>query len=67
MGPESVPIPGQVEFRDGLLIVIAYRERAVGVSLLWEWAPIGAYHMETTRLPPRDSRTTSMSSSSALA
>jgi hypothetical protein len=54
MGPESVPIPGQVEFRDGMLIVSRTDGDAVGVSLLWDMGPVGSYHMETTRLQPRD-------------
>ncbi|HEX3358184.1 MAG TPA: endo-1,4-beta-xylanase [Tepidisphaeraceae bacterium] len=54
MGPESVPMPGQVEFRDGLLQVTRTEDGAVGLSLLWEMGKIGAYYMETTRLPPRD-------------
>ncbi len=54
MGPESVPIPGQIEFRDGLLNISRTEEGAVGVSLLWDMGSVGAYHMETTRLPPRD-------------
>ena len=54
VGPESVPVPGEVFFRDGLLIVNRKDEHAAGVSLLWEVGPVGAYLMETTRLPPRE-------------
>jgi hypothetical protein len=54
MGPESVPMSGEVVFRDGLLYVSRLEEHAAGVSLMWDMGPIGAYHMETTRLLPRD-------------
>src|SRR4051812_27142168 len=54
MGPESVPIQGQVEFANGYLTVSRTDEGAVGISLMWDMGPVGAYHMETTRLPPRD-------------
>src|SRR5204863_8935319 len=54
MGPESVPIPGDVVFRDGLLVVSRTDEHAAGVSLLWDMGPVGSYQMETTRVLPRD-------------
>jgi hypothetical protein len=54
MGPESVPIPGQVEFKDGLLVVSRTEDGAVGLSLLWDMGAVGSYQMETTRLPQRD-------------
>lgn len=54
VGPESVPVPGEVFFRDGLLVVNRKDEQAVGVSLLWDVGAVGAYMMETTRLPPRE-------------
>ncbi|HZK79472.1 MAG TPA: endo-1,4-beta-xylanase [Humisphaera sp.] len=54
MGPESVPIPGEVFFRDGVLTVDRKDEHASGVSLLWDCAALGCYQLETTRLPPRD-------------
>src|SRR5438876_11636153 len=54
MGPESVPMSGEVIFKDGLLLVSRLEEHAAGVSLLWDMGPIGSYHMETTRLLPRD-------------
>jgi hypothetical protein len=54
MGPESVPIPGDVVFRDGVLIVDRKDDHATGVSLLWDCGPHGAYQLETTRLQPRD-------------
>jgi hypothetical protein len=54
MGPESVPIPGEITFKDGLLVLGRTDEHAVGVSLLWDAGPFGAYQLETTRVPPRD-------------
>ncbi|HWE94540.1 MAG TPA: endo-1,4-beta-xylanase [Tepidisphaeraceae bacterium] len=54
VGPESVPIPGEVIFKDGLLIVQRKDEHATGVSLLWDCGPLGAFQLETTRLQPRD-------------
>src|SRR5580698_918247 len=54
MGPESVPIPGEVVFRDGILIVDRKDEHASGVSLLWDCGVQGCYQVETTRLPPRE-------------
>ena len=56
VGPESVPVPGEVAFRDGLLVANGAdgNGAAVGLALLWDAGPIGSYHLETTRLPPRD-------------
>ena len=54
IGPESMPIPGEVAFRDGLLVVNRKDEHAAGVSLLWDCGPLGVLQCETTRLPPRD-------------
>jgi hypothetical protein len=54
MGPESVPIPGEVAFKDGLLVVSRSDDHATGVSLLWDSGPMGAYQLETTRVPPRE-------------
>src|SRR5438270_4370256 len=54
IGPESIPIPGEIFFRDGLLVVNRKEEHASGVALLWDCGPLGVFHMETTRLPPRD-------------
>ena len=54
MGPESVPIPGEVVFRDGLLIVDRKDDHATGMSLLWDCGALGCYQLETTRLPPRE-------------
>ena len=54
IGPESVPIPGEVVFRDGHLVVDKTDDHATAVGLLWDCGPAGAYHIETTRLPPRE-------------
>ncbi|HSU66800.1 MAG TPA: endo-1,4-beta-xylanase [Tepidisphaeraceae bacterium] len=54
IGPESVPIPGDVSFKDSLLIVNRKDDHATGVALLWDCGPLGAFHLETTRLPPRE-------------
>src|SRR4051812_30110696 len=54
MGPESVPIPGDVSFKDALLVVSRTDDHAVGVSLLWDAGALGAYQLETTRVPPRE-------------
>lgn len=55
MGPESVPIPGEVTFRDGLLSLTRNEEFPAGVALVWDMGELGAYHLETTRVPPRAS------------
>lgn len=54
VGPEGIPIPGEVFFRDGLLVVNRKDEHATGVALLWDCGPLGAFHLDTTRLPPRE-------------
>jgi hypothetical protein len=54
MGAESVPIPGDVVFKDGMLQVLRTDEIAAGVSLLWEAGGTGIYALETTRLQPRE-------------
>ena len=53
IGPESVPVPGEVYFRDGHLVIDKADEHATAVGLLWDCGPVGSYHIETTRLPPR--------------
>jgi len=53
IGPESVPIPGDVAFVNGVLTVSRVEEHAAGVSLLWDAGPVGQYLLETTRLAPR--------------
>ncbi|HET6248978.1 MAG TPA: endo-1,4-beta-xylanase [Tepidisphaeraceae bacterium] len=52
VGPESVPYPGDVTFRDGYLTVDRKDDHAVGVSLMWDCGPLGSFQLETTRLPP---------------
>src|SRR4029079_12760419 len=54
MGSESVPIPGEVIFKDGYLLLARTDDHAVGISLLWDVGPLGLYQLETTRVPPRD-------------
>jgi len=54
VGPDSVPIPGEVTFADGLLVVSRTDDHAAGVSLLWDVGPLGSFVMDTTRLPPRE-------------
>ncbi|WP_428936873.1 endo-1,4-beta-xylanase [Fontivita pretiosa] len=54
IGPESVPIPGEVVFRDGYLILTRNEEHPAGVGLLWDLGELGTYHLETTRLLPRE-------------
>ncbi|HSU68743.1 MAG TPA: hypothetical protein VLJ39_17815, partial [Tepidisphaeraceae bacterium] len=53
IGPESVPVAGEVTFRDGLLIVTRPDEAAAGLSLLWDLGAQGQYQLETTRVLPR--------------
>jgi hypothetical protein len=54
IGPESVPTAAEVSFKDGYLHVRRADENAVGVGLLWDVGPLGRYHLETTRLRPRE-------------
>jgi len=54
MGPESVPLPSEIIFRDGLLVVNRAEEHPLGVALLWDLPGLGTYHLETTRLQHRD-------------
>jgi hypothetical protein len=54
LGPESVPIAGEVVFRDGVLIANRSDEHAIGLGLLWDMGPLGCFHLETTRLQHRD-------------
>ncbi|HEX2974155.1 MAG TPA: endo-1,4-beta-xylanase [Tepidisphaeraceae bacterium] len=53
VGPESVPIPGEISLDDGYLVVGRSDEIPLGVSLLWDAGTVGAYHLETARLQPR--------------
>ena len=54
IGPESVPISGDVSFKDGLLVVNRKDDHPIGVSLLWDCGAMGTFHLETTRLQPRE-------------
>jgi hypothetical protein len=54
LGPESVPIAGEIYFRDGLLVANRADEHAIALGLLWDLGPLGAFHLETTRLQHRD-------------
>ena len=54
MGPESVPMAGEVVFRDGLLTLQRNDQHAAGVCLLWDVGPVGCFLLETTRLQPRE-------------
>jgi Glycosyl hydrolase family 10 len=54
VGPESVPIAGDVTFKDGLLSVSRVEAHPIGIALLWDIGALGAYELETTRLSPRD-------------
>ncbi len=54
VGPESVPIPGDLSFKEGLLSVSRGDGHATGVSLLWDIGPLGQFQLETSRLLPRE-------------
>ncbi len=54
MGPESVPVQADISFETGLLHVRRPDEHAIGVGLLWDLGPGGAFFLETTRLASRD-------------
>ena len=54
MGPESVPMPADVVFENGLLHVRRQEEQPTGVGLLWDTGAAGAFFLETTRLSPRE-------------
>jgi hypothetical protein len=49
VGPESIPIPGEVVFKDGLLVVNRKDEHACGLALLWDAGPLGSFVLEATR------------------
>jgi hypothetical protein len=53
LGPESTAMMGEVAWRDGLLNARCDDEHAIGISLLWDLGPLGAFELETTRLPQR--------------
>ncbi|HEX8911986.1 MAG TPA: endo-1,4-beta-xylanase, partial [Humisphaera sp.] len=54
VGPESVPVAGDVTFKDGLLVVNRKDDHAVGAALLWDVGMLGSFVLETPRLQPRD-------------
>src|SRR3954471_3605081 len=54
VGPESVPIAADIAPRDGTLIVSRPDDVPGGLSLLWEAGVAGEYHLEPTRLQPRE-------------
>lgn len=54
MGPESMPLPAEIIFRDGLLVVSRAEEHPLGLALLWDIPGLGTYHLETTRLQHRE-------------
>src|ERR1051326_421605 len=54
VGPESVPVAGTATFRDGVLVCETPEEQPIGVALLWDCGTVGSYHVETTRLMPRE-------------
>ncbi|HEX4052800.1 MAG TPA: endo-1,4-beta-xylanase [Tepidisphaeraceae bacterium] len=54
MGPESVPLPAEIYFRDGILVLNRADEHALGIALLWDVPGVGTLHLETTRLQHRE-------------
>ncbi len=54
LGPESVPIAGEVILRDGHLIANRADEHAIALGLMWDIGPLGWFHLETTRLQHRE-------------
>ncbi|MEM8873505.1 MAG: endo-1,4-beta-xylanase [Planctomycetota bacterium] len=52
MGPESVPMPGEVRFTGGMLRVDV-DDQAAGVAVRWDAGVMGTLHLETCRLQPR--------------
>ena len=53
MGPESVPVQADISFEKSLLKVNREDNHAIGIALLWDTGPQGAFFLETTRLKPR--------------
>jgi hypothetical protein len=49
---DSVPEPGDLSFRDGLLRTGPV-DAATAAGLLWNCGDVGEFHLETTRLVPR--------------
>ena len=54
IGPESVPIAGNVSFVDGHIVIEKSDDHATALGLMWDCGTSGMYHIETTRLPPRE-------------
>ncbi|MGH7177715.1 MAG: endo-1,4-beta-xylanase [Tepidisphaeraceae bacterium] len=54
VGPESVPISGDVAMNDGVLVVSRSEEHPLGLGLLWNLGELGEYELETARLQPRE-------------
>lgn len=54
MGPESVPVPSEILWREGMLVINRGDEHAVGIALMWDAGASGTFHMETTRLVHRE-------------
>jgi hypothetical protein len=53
VGPESVPVTGEIALREGLLTVSRADNAPIGLSLLWDAGAEGCYELETPRLQPR--------------
>lgn len=56
MGPESVPVPADISYDNGLIVINREDEHPVGLALLWDVGALGSYLLETTRLLPRQKR-----------
>src|ERR1700683_275370 len=54
MGPESVPLPAEITFRDGYLIVNRAAETDTGLPLAWGVGEARPFNLETTRLQHRE-------------
>ncbi len=54
IGPESVPYPADIVFKDDLLVVNRSDDQPLGLALLWEVPGMGTFHLETTRLQHRE-------------
>lgn len=53
VGPDSVPIRGEVKQENGLIVAAARSKDPVGLSVLWPVPGFGLVQLETTRLLPR--------------
>jgi len=54
VGPESVPMPGEVANRDGVLVLSRSDEIPMGLSLLWDAGAAGRITWRRRGLAPRD-------------